>query len=1019
MPSPEGPSVPDWFEPGDPWLSTRMRQVADIAAAERELGPVVEQALALFLSSAHARLLDSLPATITAAAMPDLAAWPERERSWLAMLARFVYAVLATIFGKRFRQELRDYDLDIAVTQYVDEYIAQAWQLVQLVPEMVFAEVRTEIDESLAAGDGADRTRSRVSTVLRIDAPSRRARRQDDQLDRTAAEAGVSEGVRREARARLATLRRRGDRSGAQWWPLAAQVARTLAVSVLNAATAAAAEALTETTGERRFRQWWSTRDDRVRKPHRDAHGQTKPVGEKFIVGGFPMEYPGDPLAPKDLTANCRCSLLVMNQAEGEKRRLAYDLRADVTASATHDLGRQGAASELGGGVSMDTAQLDQETVQPDDVIEAPPTLAAGSALPSAAVTARWRGVLAPLGTPSGDNRMIAPPESGEPNYRTLPLPLLYQRATAEGHDDSVVVGNILRVWTENGLLMGEGLFDLGSEDGRDVVRQIEGGFHRWVSVKFDKENQEKRYYRNGARLSEYEVSTAESLDGIEGVRVSTNWRLISATMVAEPAFQEAAIGLVPEEEDDAPQVVVTADAAGLAEVELPISTEPHSLPLLDLVAQACAQYRKDHANEERPALEDIVEDLLLLAEAKGSEFAMPPWLKAKKDEKDGVAMPGGRYPIADEKDLRNAIRAVGRAGGKDGSPKERAEVRRHIIKRAKAINKSNLIPDTWKSDGSLTAAAVTVIASASRQAWCERVADAVPAEPPAAWFADPELTGPVKIRVTDEGRVYGHIAAWDTKHAAFPDTPPPRSYNLDYSKFHRHPVRTAEGTRIKTGPLAGSGHADINETRQWAVQKHYDDPRFVIADVVCGEDEHGIWVSGALRPGVKPFQVMFADRYSFSGDWRGRELLAACMASVPGFHLDADDTVQALAASAGVEPMRFGDMVPRMAIEDGEVVALVAAGALPMEPEEQPTAPAVGVTIALDPEDWGRRAGRGFAIGQEEYEQERVATAERERQQAEFAAQRAEFQRRIDAPLYAEVARLQARVNRTLKGGA
>ena len=41
---------------------------------------------------------------------------------------------------------------------------------------------------------------------------------------------------------------------------------------------------------------------------------------------------------------------------------------------------------------------------------------------------------------------------------------------------------------------------------------------------------------------------------------------------------------------------------------------------------------------------------------------------------------------------------------------------------------------------------------------WSERVANAVPTEPPAAWFDNPELTGPTKIRVTDMGRVYGHV---------------------------------------------------------------------------------------------------------------------------------------------------------------------------------------------------------------------------------------------------------------------
>jgi hypothetical protein len=188
----------------------------------------------------------------------------------------------------------------------------------------------------------------------------------------------------------------------------------------------------------------------------------------------------------------------------------------------------------------------------------------------------------------------------------------------------------------------------------------------------------------------------------------------------------------------------------------------------------------------------------------------------------------------------------------------------------------------------------------ASATSWAASVAERVPDEPPREWFADPGLTRPSKIRVTDDGRLFGHVAAWHSEHAAFPGVHPPRNRDKSYSKFHRHPVRCADGSVIKTGPLATGGHTSTDVALAIeSVQAHYDDPRYVVGDVVCGEDEHGIWVSGALRPGVSPFQVMLADRYSFSGDWRYGELLAACSVSVPGFHLDADEEVGALTAAA------------------------------------------------------------------------------------------------------------------------
>ncbi len=222
---------------------------------------------------------------------------------------------------------------------------------------------------------------------------------------------------------------------------------------------------------------------------------------------------------------------------------------------------------------------------------------------------------------------------------------------------------------------------------------------------------------------------------------------------------------------------------------------------------------------------------------------------------------------------------------------------------------------------------------AASASSWAATVAERVPDEPPHEWFTDPGLTRPSKIRVTDEGRIYGHVAAWHTEHAAFPGVHPPRNRDKTYSKFHRHPVRCSDGEIVNTGPLATGGHTstDVSLAIE-SVQAHYDDPRYVIGDVVCGEDAHGIWVSGSLRPGVSPFQVMLADRYSFSGDWRYGELLAACSVSVPGFHLDAEEEVTALtaaAANAGCQDIPVvAEAVPAIVADAaGAPAVLIAAG--------------------------------------------------------------------------------------------
>lgn len=54
-----------------------------------------------------------------------------------------------------------------------------------------------------------------------------------------------------------------------------------------------------------------------------------------------------------------------------------------------------------------------------------------------------------------------------------------------------------------------------------------------------------------------------------------------------------------------------------------------------------------------------------------------------------GEALPDGSFPIKDEDDLKNAIQAYGRAGDKEAA-------KAHIMKRAAALGKEDLIPEDW-----------------------------------------------------------------------------------------------------------------------------------------------------------------------------------------------------------------------------------------------------------------------------------------------------------------------------------
>lgn len=84
--------------------------------------------------------------------------------------------------------------------------------------------------------------------------------------------------------------------------------------------------------------------------------------------------------------------------------------------------------------------------------------------------------------------------------------------------------------------------------------------------------------------------------------------------------------------------------------------------------------------------------------------MAEPTAAQRKMFAKMGLSMPDGSYYIRNGptgvSDLDNAVKAVGR--GETDDPSSGDPIRRHIIKRARALKKADMIPDTWNPDGSL-----------------------------------------------------------------------------------------------------------------------------------------------------------------------------------------------------------------------------------------------------------------------------------------------------------------------------
>jgi hypothetical protein len=166
---------------------------------------------------------------------------------------------------------------------------------------------------------------------------------------------------------------------------------------------------------------------------------------------------------------------------------------------------------------------------------------------------------------------------------------------------------------------------------------------------------------------------------------------------------------------------------------------------------------------------------------------------------------------------------------------------------------------------------------------------------PPAEWFQAPtDVTPQGALTITDSGRVYGYLAPANVRHRSFPGsftyTPLKK---VDYGRFMGGETIVAGGARVVTGPITmNCGHAStaVRLTSDQA-QEHYDNSCSVFARVAVGENEHGVWVAGALMPGVDGEQIQRAMTCRLSGDWRAhldrpgwRELTAALLVPVPGF---------------------------------------------------------------------------------------------------------------------------------------
>lgn len=204
-------------------------------------------------------------------------------------------------------------------------------------------------------------------------------------------------------------------------------------------------------------------------------------------------------------------------------------------------------------------------------------------------------------------------------------------------------------------------------------------------------------------------------------------------------------------------------------------------------------------------------------------------------------------------------------------------------------------------------------------QALTAAAAGFAPMAPPREWFEQPEADVPTPLTVTEDGRVFGHLALWGQCHSGFPGCELANPSKSAYAYFHTGALKCADGSEINVGRItvgekggAKGGHASIVLGTQGAIE-HYDNTACVGAYVRAVDGKLGIWLSGAVRSDCPAERVRDMKANPPSGDWRWektcRELVAALCVPVGGF---AIPRFEARVASAGHEDV---------------VMALVATG--------------------------------------------------------------------------------------------
>lgn len=666
---------------------------------------------------------------------------------------------------------------------------------------------------------------------------------------------------------------------------------------------------------------WVTMHDADVRSMHMATEGQTVPIRGTFDVGGYKLLFPGEPEGPPEVWINCRC--VVVTTAADQSA-------VDFTVSGTESFAMQ---RMQGGVMGAEETKVDSG---PEEEIEEDERAGGGFVDDDSEVP--WHGVLTVEGITTGDKRRINKNAIEFPEAAHMPLPLMYQEYTdGVPHGKSARIGRIDEVWREGDEIRARGAFNPAVEEANKAIDGLVFGGASGVSIDLDSAEMELEFPEGFENL-EFEEQIA-----VRPTEVVLSSRVRGATMVGFGAFIEGYLGLGPDfDEEGAPEATVGDEATGgdIADSE-PVEIEGDED--FAVVDEYNAWLESETGGVFTSSAGREAVSIVAAAFAPGTHDG-PGWLT---------------NPRATQRLRTYWIKGEGALKIRWGTPGDFNRARRQLAKYVNPLFLAGTVANLHKeatgfwpgNHGSKGKHGVVPAYSLTASGSVSAV--------PKVFFENPNFTEPTPMTITEDGRVFGHVAVFGTCHIGVSDrcVMAPSSPSK-YAYFLTGLVETDDGP-VRTGPIVmGTGHAGsrLNAVR---ATSHYDNTGYGVADITVGEDGIGIWFSGKLRDDVTETDVKKLKASTVSGDWRDvarmglpNEMVGLLTVNVGGFKV--------------VRP-QFG------MVGDHQVSLIASAGML--LPRESITASAA--TLGWDADDL-LRIGRTVADELEYREERRARLASR-----------------------------------------